>query len=83
MEKVLQYLDDLDDLVGACGLVAERLRNILWLVVSTAFGGAAAYGAIRLAVLEPPLALAMAVMLFVILLYRSVTRPIHVVRHSA
>jgi hypothetical protein len=36
-----------------------------------------------LALTEPPLALAMAVMLFVILMYRSVTRPIHMPPRSA
>lgn len=83
MEKVLQYLDDLDDLFGAIGLIAERLRNVLWLATLLLLGGIAAYGAVVLALAEPPLALAMAVMLFVILMYRSVTSPLHAQRHGA
>jgi hypothetical protein len=83
VEKLLQYLDDLDDLFGVVGLITERLRNVIWLVVFLALGGIAAYGAVMLALTEPPLALAMAVMLFVILMYRSVTRPIHMPPRSA
>lgn len=83
MEKVIQYLDELDDLFCAVGLVAERIRNVLWLVVYLTLGGICAYGAVMLALAEPPLALAMAVMLFVILMYRSVTRPLHVARRGA
>ena len=82
MEKVLQYFDELDDLVGAVGLVAEKLRHVLWAVVLISIGGFAEYGAILVALLEPPLALAIAVMLFVILLYRSVTRPMIVERRD-
>ena len=76
MERFLQYLDDLDDLVGAVWLVSERLRNILWLVVFLSLGAIAGYGSVTLALSEPPLALAIAVSLFVILLYRSVTGPV-------
>ena len=83
MERVLQYLDDVDDLLGAFGLIAERLRNVLWVATFLALGGIAAYGAVILALAEPPLALAMAVMMFVILMYRSVTRPVHVQRQNA
>jgi hypothetical protein len=83
VEKVLQYLDDLDDLVGAFALITEKLRNILWMIFCTSVAAFVAYGAIRLALAEPPLGVAMAVMLFVILLYRSVTRPVRVVRSSA
>ena len=83
MEKVLQYLDDLDDLLGAIGLIAEKLRNVVWLATFLSLGGIAAYGAVVLALAEPPLALAMAVMLFVILMYRSVTSPVHAQQHSA
>ena len=82
MERVAQYLDHLDDLVGIFGLIGERIRNILLpsaLVLLTA----TAPGAIALAAAEPPLALATAVMLSVFLLYRSVTRPIYVDRDSA
>ena len=83
MEKVLQYLDDLDDLVGALGLIAERLRTVLWLFAFVSLAAVMACGAIVLALAEPPLALATAVMLFVVLMYRSVTRPLHVPKRSS
>ena len=77
-----QYLDDLDDLVGILGLIAEGIRGVLFplaFIILTA----AAPGAMVLAAAEPPLALAMAVLLFVFLLNRSVTRPIRVDRRTA
>lgn len=83
MEKFLQFLDDLDDLIGAFGLIAERLRNGIWLVVFMSLAAVMACGAIILALAEPPLALAMAVMMFVILLYRLVTQPVQPLRGSA
>ena len=75
MEFLLQYLDDLDDLYGAFGLVWERLRRIVLRLVSIAMISAVAAAAIGLALLHPPIALATSTMLFVILLYRSVTVP--------
>ena len=75
MERILLWLDDLDDLFGAVGLLAERARRFavtlarllaLSCVVSCGFLAALA---------EPPLGLAVAILLFVFLLYRSVTQP--------
>lgn len=83
MEKVVQYLDELDDLFGAVGLIVERLRNVLWLIVLLTLSSIGVCGAVMLALSEPPLAMAMMVMAFVILLYRSVTRPVHVARRGA
>ena len=76
----MQYLDDLDDLVGALGLIAERLRAVLWLFAFVLLAAVMACGAVMLALAEPPLALAMAVMLFVVLLYRTVTQPVQPLR---
>ncbi|MCK5325961.1 MAG: hypothetical protein KAJ57_08130 [Woeseiaceae bacterium] len=75
MERLLQYLDDLDDLFGAIGLLAERLRSLaslagtisLLLVVETV--------GILLALSEPPLGLAIVTLLFTALMYRVVTQP--------
>ena len=75
MEFLLQDLDDLDDLNGAFCLVWEKVRRFLFRVVSTAMIWAVAAAAIGLALLHPPIALATSTMLFVILLYRSVTGP--------
>ena len=75
MEFLLQYLDDLDDLYGALGLVWERLRRAIIKIVSLGMLLAVAAGGIGLALLHPPIAMATSTMLFVILLYRSVTVP--------
>ena len=73
MECFLQYLDDLDDLYGAFGLVWEKLRRALLKLTSLLMVLAVAAGGISLALAHPPIALATSTMLFVILLYRSVT----------
>ena len=73
MECLLQYLDDLDDLYAAFGLVWERLRRMLLKTISTLMVLAVAAGAVALALSHPPIALATSTMLFVILIYRTVT----------
>jgi hypothetical protein len=75
MEFLLQYLDDLDDLYGAFGLVWERLRRTVIILGSLAMLLAVAAAGIWLALAHPPIAMATSTMLFVILLYRSVTVP--------
>ena len=75
MEFLLQYLDDLDDLYGVFRLAWERLRRILFRLFSIAMVSAVGVAAIGLALVHPPIALATSTMLFVILLYRSVTVP--------
>jgi hypothetical protein len=75
MERVLQYLDDLDDAFGMIGLIAERLRRLLFALFSYLTLGIAALASIWLATLHPPIALATSILLFVLLLYRSVTSP--------
>ncbi len=77
MERLLQYLDDLDDLYGTFGLVWERMRRTLLKILSAAMVAAVAAAAVALALSHPPIALATSTMLFVILLYRGVTaRPV-------
>ena len=75
MERLLQYLDDLDDLYGAFGLVWERMRSAILEFVHASLLAAVAAGATWLALLQPPVAMAIATMLFVILLCRSATAP--------
>ena len=75
MECLLQYLDDLDDLFGAFGLVWEKLRRVLIRLLATSLLLGVASLAMWLALLHPPLALATSTVLFVVLLYRSVTSP--------
>jgi hypothetical protein len=73
MELLIQWLDDLDDLVAAFGLYREQIRNALVTMLSTLFVLLVQVGGVILALAHPPLALAAALLLFVSLLYRSVT----------
>jgi hypothetical protein len=75
MEIVMQWLDDLDDLFGAIGLIRERIRNFLIKTSSLAVALLVPLAGVALALRHPPLALASAIILFVVLLYRSVTEP--------
>ncbi|MDH3265792.1 MAG: hypothetical protein OEM25_02395 [Gammaproteobacteria bacterium] len=75
MERLLQILDDLDDLYYMLGLLNERIRNIGLSLLSTGIALAALCGGIFLALIHPPVALATAIILFVSLLYRLVTSP--------
>jgi len=78
MEKLLQYLDDLDDAFGMIGLIVERMRRFCFAMFSYLTLCIAALASIWLATLHPPIALATSILLFVLLLYRSVTSPIPV-----
>ena len=83
LERILQWLDDLDDLFGAAGLLAERMRGLVVTLAGLfALFFVAACGVVA-AITEPPLGLAVAMLLFVSLLYRSVTRPGFIVRGGA
>jgi len=75
MERVLLYWDDLDDIVGAIALMAERIRVLLVFALSTAVVAALQIAVILVALREPPLALAIATILLVTLLYRETTNP--------
>lgn len=73
MECILQYLDDLDDLYGMAGLVAERLRRFVFAILTyLALVMGAAVG-VWLAAVHPPLAVGSSILLGVSLLYRSAT----------
>lgn len=75
MERVLQYMDDVDDLYGAFGLFYESLRRFFVRLIAAAAGiGLVALG-IWLALVHPPSALATCLLSSVTLLYRAVTAP--------
>ena len=76
MECLLQYLDDVDDLVAAVRMLREPLRRALLRLLATAMAAIAAAAGIWLALLHPPIALATSTVLFVVLLYRTVTAPV-------
>lgn len=73
MERCLQWLDDLDDLVGSIGLATEWLRSLLLTFVFASAALCLQIGGVLLALRHPPLALAAAIIMFVVLLYRLVT----------
>ena len=78
MERLLQWWDDLDDLVGAVGLAGERIRRLGHAFIFTCGAFLLQLGGILLALSHPPLALATAIIMFVTLLYRSVTAPLEI-----
>ena len=75
MERLLQYMDDLDDLAGAFGLVYERVRRLFLALIAVITGLLSLASGIWLALVHPPIALATCLLLFVSLLYRAVTSP--------
>ena len=75
MERILQWLDDLDDLFGAVGLIAERMRRVVLILARLLALVCVVSCGVFAALTEPPLGLAVAILLFVFLLYRSVTQP--------
>lgn len=75
MERLLQYMDDIDDLIGTIGLVYEQLRRILVTMTTLVVFVVSIGSGVQLAAWHPPIALATCLLLFVTLLYRSVTAP--------
>lgn len=76
MERFLLYLDDLDDLYGMAGLLAERVRRLVLTGLSFLLVAVGAAGGAWLAMVHPPMALATSTLMGVILLYRTVTSPL-------
>jgi hypothetical protein len=73
VERLVQLLDDLDDLVSMLWLLSERIRKVILKLVTTTLLLAVQVGGVLLALSQPPLALAVALLLFVGLLYHAVT----------
>ena len=80
MERITQWLDDLDDLFGAVGLLAERARRFIMTLARLLALLFVVSGGVLAALTKPPLGLAVAILLFVFLLYRSVTQPDFAIR---
>ena len=79
----MQWLDDLDDLVAAIGLIGERIRSLLIALSLLAVSLSLPAAGVLLALAHPPLALASATMLLVMMLYRTVTAAPLPLRHTA
>ncbi len=71
----MQWLDNLDDLIATIGLISERIRAFFVATSLLAVSLLLQISGVILALRHPPLALATAMILFVTLLYRSVTMP--------
>ena len=76
MERVLQYWDNLDDLVGALYLKADYMRSLAFFALATAVISLLQLGGILIALAKPPLAMAIVTLLLVTLLYRTATNPL-------
>ena len=76
MERLIQYLDDLEDMIYAAPLIAEQFRRafqrILFLLTSISLQVAG----VILALNQPPLALAIVMLLLVGMLHRAVVIPL-------
>ena len=76
LERLAQYWDDLDDWFWLLVLKLQKLRRLVRVFAHAAVAAALTVAGVVLATIEPPLALALAVLMFVALLYRAVTGPI-------
>ena len=75
MERLAQYWDDLDDLIGAIRLYGENIRRMV-LFAFAAFGFLGGVtGAAILAFYVPQIGMAFVTLLLVTLMYTSVTSP--------
>ena len=76
MERIVQYLDELEDLVCAMLTIKERIRRALQILVVLVTSLLFQALGILLALSQPPLALATVSLLIVGMMYKSVTSPI-------
>ncbi len=75
MERLLQYLDDLEDLIYAAPLIAEQIRRAIQRILLLTGSILLQIGGVILALSHPPLALAVVTLMLVALLYRAVIVP--------
>ncbi len=75
MERLLQYLDDLEDLIYAVPLVAEQLRRAIQRILFLLGGICLQVAGVVLALNQPPLALAIVALMLVGLLLHAVVVP--------
>ena len=71
MERLVQYLDDLEDLIFALALKAERSRIAVSFFLFMAISATLQVVSIVIALMHPPVALAMAALLAVGMLYNA------------
>lgn len=73
MERLAQIWDDVDDMVGIIGLCTEGIRRFLAFVLGMLAFLLGTLSGVLIALLDPPLALAVVTILAILLMYRSVT----------
>lgn len=72
MERLMQYLDDLEDSVCALALAAGRIARMVGALLGLVLSIATPVGILLLSLARPPLGLAAATMLSVVWLYQAV-----------
>ncbi len=72
MERLAQYLDDLEDLIYAAALKAERIRQALQFLLFMAASAALQVLGVYIALRNPPMAVAIAALLMVGMIFRAV-----------
>ena len=72
MEVLVQYLDDFEDLLYAIALLAEKIRNTVQFFLFMAVSVSLQLLGIFIALVSPPMAVAVASLLMVGMLYRGV-----------
>ncbi len=75
MERLIQYLDEIEDLFYAAPLIAEQLRRAIQRILFLLGSMSLQIAGIVLALTHPPLALAVVALLLVGLLFRAVVTP--------
>lgn len=73
MERLLQYLDDIDDLVGALQLFYEPARRLALKLLSLAASVLALSGGFLLTLSYPVVAMGLGLLLLAALVYRAFT----------
>ncbi len=76
MERLLQYLDDLEDLIFVGPLIAEQLRRAIQRILFLLGSICLPVAGVILALSHPPLAMAVVMLLLVGMLYRAVVIPV-------
>ncbi len=76
MERLIQYLDEIEDLFYAAPLIAEQVRRAIQRIFFLLGSISLQIAGIVLALKHPPLALAVATLLLVGLLLRAVVIPV-------
>ncbi len=76
MERLIQYLDDLEDLFYVAPLIAEQVRRAIQRILFLLGSISLQIASIVLALTHPPLALAVVALLLVGLLFRAVVIPV-------